>query len=345
MACDRCGGEAKMRCSGCRIVLYCSRACQKAAWKAHKVECATEQALSTIVSRLEGTEAALPGDVSCYICLEGGKLVQGCACRGTSPGAFHLDCFEKERVAAEPPPSATRGAMNAADDRWFHCRVCQQEYRGVTAVEVARRYWRHFRRTDRRAVAWLQVGNCLTQRGFVDEAAQAFRLGADDPLVSAAGHRAFTQFLSELQRGREHTKRSDYRAALATFEPLVDAVDTVWRDPAISARYFSTVVNAMLASLAVHGLLGRSLDLTEQALQRVEDHVGKNTAEWINARRSRALALCEVGRLQDARAIVEHTLPISQRVLGSTNNELTIGLQHLLNDIHNAIRQQASTRK
>jgi hypothetical protein len=43
--CNRCGnkqqnnGKALMKCSQCRVVLYCSAACQKDDWKTHKVHC------------------------------------------------------------------------------------------------------------------------------------------------------------------------------------------------------------------------------------------------------------------------------------------------------------------
>ena len=39
-ACDRCGRSDSLRwCGGCRCVLYCSTACQRGAWRAHKRVC------------------------------------------------------------------------------------------------------------------------------------------------------------------------------------------------------------------------------------------------------------------------------------------------------------------
>ena len=39
-ACDRCGrGDSLRWCGGCRCVLYCSTACQRAAWRTHKRVC------------------------------------------------------------------------------------------------------------------------------------------------------------------------------------------------------------------------------------------------------------------------------------------------------------------
>ena len=37
--CEKCEGNANKRCSGCRLVFYCSTACQKQDWKFHKVTC------------------------------------------------------------------------------------------------------------------------------------------------------------------------------------------------------------------------------------------------------------------------------------------------------------------
>ncbi|KAI1791287.1 hypothetical protein LXA43DRAFT_434698 [Ganoderma leucocontextum] len=41
--CDKCcKGDSKFRCAGCQAVVYCSRECQKAAWRSHKSECSSE---------------------------------------------------------------------------------------------------------------------------------------------------------------------------------------------------------------------------------------------------------------------------------------------------------------
>ena len=48
-ACGHCQkeGEGFSRCAGCRVVAYCSRKCQKAAWKIHKLCCAAFVSLDT----------------------------------------------------------------------------------------------------------------------------------------------------------------------------------------------------------------------------------------------------------------------------------------------------------
>jgi len=42
-ACAECGAPSSTMCGGCRQVVFCSRACQSAAWPAHKPACALLQ--------------------------------------------------------------------------------------------------------------------------------------------------------------------------------------------------------------------------------------------------------------------------------------------------------------
>jgi len=41
-------GSALLKCNGCGIALYCSKECQRSHWKAHKVDCKRQQALSKL---------------------------------------------------------------------------------------------------------------------------------------------------------------------------------------------------------------------------------------------------------------------------------------------------------
>ena len=38
-SCRKCTKETSTQCSGCKIVYYCSKECQKSSWKKHKVDC------------------------------------------------------------------------------------------------------------------------------------------------------------------------------------------------------------------------------------------------------------------------------------------------------------------
>jgi MYND finger len=39
-SCSHCGAVAAHKCTGCSDTFYCSRDCQRAAWKVHKLKCA-----------------------------------------------------------------------------------------------------------------------------------------------------------------------------------------------------------------------------------------------------------------------------------------------------------------
>ncbi|KAJ7281562.1 hypothetical protein C8J57DRAFT_1056248 [Mycena rebaudengoi] len=54
---DECTNSADQRCSNCKLVTYCSTACQKKAWKTHKRECE----INRILREQEEIEAAEAG--------------------------------------------------------------------------------------------------------------------------------------------------------------------------------------------------------------------------------------------------------------------------------------------
>jgi len=97
--CEQCGAEdAKQRCARCGASWYCSRECQRIAWKAgHKVKCVTKeaaapsQARGTLVSTADRRSyPADPLDVAaagaggeeeeCAVCLEGLRYAQTLPC-------------------------------------------------------------------------------------------------------------------------------------------------------------------------------------------------------------------------------------------------------------------------
>lgn len=50
LTCEACGCATRQRCAGCRAVRYCSAACQRADWRAHKVRC---RVIQQVVAREE----------------------------------------------------------------------------------------------------------------------------------------------------------------------------------------------------------------------------------------------------------------------------------------------------
>ena len=72
--CETCAVPAQKKCTGCELVFYCSKACQKEDWKEHKVFCQ----LSEDIDSTEDTLYLVPSDGHAYahnldLCLEYGR--------------------------------------------------------------------------------------------------------------------------------------------------------------------------------------------------------------------------------------------------------------------------------
>ena len=132
--CAGCGSEAAPNlCSRCQRARYCSRPCQTAHWKQHKRMCVTAAPSSEAAGKDSSgacpecakawKECACAESPSCWICLESsGKLLRGCACRGTA-GYLHTACLVE----------ANRHRSNAHDQ----CPTCKTRFVGVLRMAAA----------------------------------------------------------------------------------------------------------------------------------------------------------------------------------------------------------------
>ena len=155
--CAGCGSNAAPNlCSRCQQARYCSRACQTAHWKQHKRVCAA--AAPSSETAVEDSTSACPKcagvwkectcaeSPSCWICLESsGKLLRGCACRGTA-GYVHIACLveaNRHRTTAHDkcPTCQTRfvGALSmaAAEARVRDARKCSSNIDCAATAELA----------------------------------------------------------------------------------------------------------------------------------------------------------------------------------------------------------------
>jgi len=148
--CDACAADgARLRCSKCQARWFCDRACAKRAWRWHKLYCtdnpvlkrhvSVEMALERILAKHPKSE--VPDGAQCYICLDSGDVMRGCACRGPSAGFAHVDCLAE--MAAHDPWIVFEGRGELY--RWTSCGTCQQAYDGTLLIDMARRCWRHSR--------------------------------------------------------------------------------------------------------------------------------------------------------------------------------------------------------
>ena len=106
---------------------------------------------------------------TCYICTEGIKrdtgegLVRMCACRGTA-GFAHVTCLAEEAkilwASAEGNNNAT--ARMAALQRWYICRLCEQEYHGLVRCALGWACWMTY--LDRPVTASIRI-NAITFLG------------------------------------------------------------------------------------------------------------------------------------------------------------------------------------
>ena len=122
LGCARCLRESKL-CDSCRDpdaeAHYAAAAAESTnAWRVH-----------------------VPDGAQCYLCLDEGDLVRGCACRGTS-GFSHLDCLV---ALADSKRVWGRDTFRRQSDCQVltHCGVCKVPFSRTSAVALARAEWVH----------------------------------------------------------------------------------------------------------------------------------------------------------------------------------------------------------
>ena len=172
--CAGCGSEAAPNlCSRCQRARYCSRSCQKVHWRQHKRECVAAAPSSDDAAGHSGgacpqcakewEECACVESPSCWICLESsGKLVRGCACRGTA-GYLHIACLVE----------SNRHRANAHAE----CPTCQTRFVGALSMAVAEARDRDARANggDIDCAATSDLARACLEQGRYPEALQHYR--------------------------------------------------------------------------------------------------------------------------------------------------------------------------
>ena len=96
--------------------------------------------------------------------------MRGCACRGDSAGFVHLECLTELAKSKE----ASRD-LRAVFSGWNKCGNCKQLFQGTLKLEMARRFWRHYRASqdlDLRYSSTRTLATSLGLNGEVDSANQ-----------------------------------------------------------------------------------------------------------------------------------------------------------------------------
>ena len=152
-ACGRPLDDTLHRCEQCGT-RYCSAECEQGN-SGHSEFCETTALAGNPIKlwikpllekheRLAIAACGATSDARCYICLEGGDLVRGCACRGNS-GFVHLKCMIDHGNSIEVRPGWS------ILEHWCRCLYCKQKFHSSVGCSMAVACWAlHYHRQPER---------------------------------------------------------------------------------------------------------------------------------------------------------------------------------------------------
>jgi len=247
----------------------------------------------------------VPRDVQCYICLDGGDVLRGCACRGPSAGFAHVDCLAEMAARDQWITIVGRDRLN----RWTSCATCCEAFNGALRIELTRRWWRHARDapdSDAQRQALLKTVHVLI---LVDEGDAA--AGLADEATHGLARDDLGVLTVEIGRASV-VNRTNPAAALEILTALQARI----------GRCESAYVRSAFAygMALVLRCLGRSREARPFAAESVElarSVDGPESSTALTSGRLHALVLADVGRVQEARAELSAVLAAQTRVLGA----------------------------
>ena len=325
--CEDCRAEgAKLRCTKCKAIFYCSKACQSRNWKLHKRVCTTdpslqayipvEMAVDRILAKLPPVQA--PQDATCFICLEGdgasSKLMRGCACRGDSAGFVHLECLTKLAMSKE----ASRDG-EVLWDAWIFCGNCKQRFTGALELEMLRRCLRRYRSSQNLKLRYNStriLATCLGVHGEFDAAHQLF-----DEAATCAGND--TERLLDLKHCRAAllTKNGQRLEALELLRSILpEAKQFTTTNPGPYARTMMSIVPVFFD----HDNQA-AYDMATELLAFTKANYSLENITTIIAMDYYGIASAKLGRIEESKAMFKTVLAIKTRVYGRdhSNTEMT----------------------
>ena len=270
-----------------------------------------------------------PEAARCYICLDGGDLVRGCACRGPDQGFAHVGCLCQLAEAAE----ARANDRHAYFDAMASCGLCKQWFDGKVDIAMGRALWRRFagypKDDKRRFQALRDLGTTLLNHDQLDEAEILCRQSLADcragprrsfdmcTLLDAEGQVASV----ELEQGVATKDETKLRTALETFERV-----HAWRVANIVAdsEYTLEVAVEIARARRELGLLAEAEALFRETLNSQRRVLGESTAQVFRTEQMLAVTLIRRGtrgKAAEARAILDRILATSIRVFGPEHFE------------------------
>jgi len=292
---------------------FCHKTCAKRAWRMHKLYCTDDPALNRhvpielaferILARLPKTES-VPDEAVCYICLDGGDVLRGCACRGPSAGFAHVGCLAE--MAARNEWMVLDGDRTFS--RWAFCATCHQPFIGALDAEMARRKWRHYRddNSDVRRMMLQSVAITLRKDhesdaadGLEEEATEG--LARDDPKV----------LLAEITRADCLLGPNPAAALgiLTAVKPRVDRCD-------FAHVHLSCAMTTAIALIRIDRDQ-EAEPITAECVQLATEAQGPESTDALEAMELRGVTLINVGRAREGKALLTRVLATRTRVLGA----------------------------
>lgn len=285
-----------------------------------KFDAAVEEAISA---------TGAPEAARCYICLDGGDLVRGCACRGPDQGFAHIGCLVQLAEAAE----ARANDRNEYFDAMASCGLCKQFFDGKVDIAMGRAVWRRFagcpRDDEWRFQALRDLGTTLLNNDQLDEAEILCRQNLAE---CRAGPRRWDNMRTlvdaeeqvaslELEKGMATKDETKLRSALETFERM-----HAWRvanEGAYSENTLEVAVETARARREL-GLLAEAEALLRETLNSQRRVLGESTKQVLCTQQILAVTLIRrgtTGKAAEARAILDKVLATSIRVFGPEHCE------------------------
>ena len=300
-----------MHCGKCGMAFYCSKACQKRNWKRiHKRVCTEDPLLRQFIPVEMAIERALakqpkvqkaPKDATCYICLEGedgGKLMRGCACRGTSAGFVHLECLTEFATSKD------------CRDGWVQCTNCKQDFTGALDLFMLRRFWRRYRsdtHQEPRYDSTKFLAHCLKTNDESDAANRLFNaltyVGNDQGIHLDMKLRRSTMLM---ENGQKAEALELLQATLPEAKTYTDVHPTYYYDALVNT---SRVLYDLDRKQESH-------DMDAELLAFAEEKWGPEGSGTLKARIAYARSCHLLGRDDESNAIFDDVIALSTRVLG-----------------------------
>jgi len=244
----------------------------------------------------------------CYICLDGGDVLRGCACRGASAGFAHVDCLAEMAARDEWMTIERLGLLS----RWQFCATCHVQFTGALQAEMARRRSRHYRDgTDTSVEARRSLGAVANFVRHGHELDVADRLGEEAVRGLDRDHPEV--LVAEINKAASTSNPDAALEILTRLGPRM--AECTVRD--IRVIY----ADVMACVLAILGRLDEALCYAAEAVEIATAHYGPESEVTLRNMRQHAMLIIRVGRLDEGSAKLARLLATETRVLGADHRQ------------------------